>query len=466
VNKGLQPSNYFPILLGKAATEFSKERGQWLLANVDQQIGWPLKKVVVIYRGRKVLLLPATRSAHAAAAILTKGHTLNGLKEGKTFLMQFLSALAWYHPAKLEIVEWTNASTQGALTKYLRLPLSKSAGMGHQFFRPTELPDPIDSQAQLALALFREGLSINHLGYSFLSFYKIINLRYHKEERQKKWLKRSLSLIENLHHLKEIFKKIKSQHSDPVQYIYEACRCAVAHASMEKITYNPESIEDAIRFYEIHPIMIALAKVMIENEFGIKSTNTILGEHLYELEGFHQLLGGKISKSLKTRETLALSDISLNTKISLRIWNKRKFKAFENLHVTVIAVNKGVVTLSLSRDNLIKFQMVLDFPNEKLIFDPTQSINFNDDGTKNAALQLSNAYQFYSEFMGNPVLEVWETKPNIILGRLLEYLPTVRQGQPMPHVVKERCLIKMKEWKQKAKERSPKTKVGKKLCHD
>lgn len=461
----LQPSNYIPILFGKAATTFSKERGQWLLANVDQQIGWPLKKVMVIYRGRKVLLLPATKSQHAAAAILTKGHTLNGLKEGQTFLMQFLSALAWYHPAKLEIVEWSNSSTQGALTKHLRLPLNKRAGMGHQFFRPTELPDPSDPKAQLALALFREGLSINHLGYSFLSFYKIINLRYDKEDRQKKWLKRSLPLIENLNHLKEIFKKIKSQHSDPVQYIYEACRCAVAHASMKKTTYNPESIEDEIRFYEIHPIMIALAKVMIEKEFGIKSTFTILGEHLYELEGFHQLLGEKISKSLKACESLKLSDILLNTKISLRIWNKRKFKAFENLHVTVLTVNKGILTLSLSRDNIIKFQLILDFPNEKLIFDPTQPINFNDDGTKNAALQLSNAYQFYSEFMGNPVLEVWETKANIILGRLLEYLPTVRPGQPMPHVIKQQCLIKMKEWQHIAKERGTKTK-GDNICQE
>jgi hypothetical protein len=42
--------------------------------------------------------------------------------------MEFLSALAWYHPAKLEIVEWTNTSTQGMLTKYLRLPLNKRPG--------------------------------------------------------------------------------------------------------------------------------------------------------------------------------------------------------------------------------------------------------------------------------------------------------------------------------------------------
>jgi hypothetical protein len=35
----LQLSDYIPILFEKATTALSKECGQWLLANVDQQIG-------------------------------------------------------------------------------------------------------------------------------------------------------------------------------------------------------------------------------------------------------------------------------------------------------------------------------------------------------------------------------------------------------------------------------------------
>ena len=99
-------SNYVPIHFGKEATAFSKEKGQWLLANIEQNIGWPEKKVMVVYRGRKVLLLPFNKKIHAAAAILTKN-----LKEGKIFLMQFLSALAWSEQGKIDIVQWTNSST-------------------------------------------------------------------------------------------------------------------------------------------------------------------------------------------------------------------------------------------------------------------------------------------------------------------------------------------------------------------
>lgn len=454
MKQDVQQSSYVPIHYGKIAAAFSKDVGRWLLANIDQDIGWPQKKVVVIYRGRKVLLLPATKKYYAAAAVMADDPALS---EDKTFLMQFLSALAWYSPGKIEIVQWTGFSTQGTLTNYERVPLAKRPGMTSIFFRPTELPDPKNPEAQLALALFREGLSLNHLGYSFLSYYKIINMKYPNGKNQIEWIRKNLPALDKLHYLKERLDKLKTQHTDLADYIYVSCRCAVAHAGTDPV-YNPENIEDENRFYEIQPIAHALAKLMIENEFGIKNKFTIFGEHLYELEGFHQLLGDKIATSLKDGETLPVLEIRFNTRFSLRLWNKPKLKAFENLQITVMAVNKGVITLSLTRDGIVKFQIKLDFPQEKLIFDPTQPIDFNDDDSKNAALQLSNAYQFYSEFMGNPVLEVWETKSNRILGRLLEYMPIMRDGDPYPHVVKKQCLLKMREWKQKAKERSIKTK--------
>ncbi|WP_236631735.1 hypothetical protein [Legionella pneumophila] len=58
-------SSYTPVHYGKSASEFSKERGQWLLANVEQQIGWPQKRALISYRGRKILLLPATSKYYA-----------------------------------------------------------------------------------------------------------------------------------------------------------------------------------------------------------------------------------------------------------------------------------------------------------------------------------------------------------------------------------------------------------------
>lgn len=190
----LQQSSYIPIHFGKAASNFRNEIGLWVLANVDQEIGWPQKQVLVIYRSRKILLLPSTKKYYAAAAIISD---VGVVEHDKVFLMQFLSALAWYRPGKIDIVRWTDSTSPSNLINFVRMPLAKRSGITSVFFRPTELPDPQSSKAQLALALFREGLSLNHKGYSFLSYYKIINLRYHKGERQLKFIKRSLPLLKS-----------------------------------------------------------------------------------------------------------------------------------------------------------------------------------------------------------------------------------------------------------------------------
>ena len=39
-----QLDNYVPILTGKPVTKFCKEIGGWILANVDQHLGWPQKR--------------------------------------------------------------------------------------------------------------------------------------------------------------------------------------------------------------------------------------------------------------------------------------------------------------------------------------------------------------------------------------------------------------------------------------
>lgn len=446
VKQDVSQSTYVPIHLGKEAIAFSKETGLWLLANVDQSIGWPQKKVMVIYQSRKVLLLPASKTVHAAAAVITKAHTL---KEGKIFLMQFLSALAYAEQGKIDIVQWTNSSTQGALTKHLRLPLAKQRGMTSLFFRPTELPNPGDPKARQALAFFREGLSLNHAGYSFLSYYKIINMKYPDGSKQKKWIRQNIPALENLHHLKTRMNDLKQKHSDPAAYIYHECRCAVAHASMEETTFDPESIEDEIRFYEMRPIAHALAKLIIEKEFGVKAKFTILGEHLYELEGFHSLIGEKISAQLKVGQTLPFSDIHLNTKISLRVWNKRKFRAFENLTPTVVNNANGVVILNLTRDGRVFIPLALDFPNERLLFEPMTGSAFSDDGSKNAASQFADAYRFYGEMIANGVLEVWDATNNKVLGRLLEYLPV----NIMPEQTRQNLIGLEKTWRAEAKNR-------------
>jgi hypothetical protein len=176
---------------------------------------------------------------------------------------------------------------------------------------------------------------------------------------------------------------------------------------------------------------------------------TIIGEHLYEIDGFKTLLGEDISNRLKAAETLFRSDIKFDIKISLRLWNKKRFRAFENLTVKVVEAKNGAVVLQLTRDGRVIIPITLDFPNEKLRFEPVQGVNFNDDNTTNAAAQFADAYRFIGEMIANGVLEVWDVTHSQVVGRLLEYIPV----NIIPGKTRENMIALEKEWRQKAKER-------------
>lgn len=110
---------YVSVLVGHAATKFSRERGAWLIVNVEQNMGWPQRKTVVTYRSRKILLLPITKSLHASAGVIMLGRET--LADAKQFLMQFFSAVAWYNPGKLHILNWNNLHTSDIISKHLRM---------------------------------------------------------------------------------------------------------------------------------------------------------------------------------------------------------------------------------------------------------------------------------------------------------------------------------------------------------
>ena len=177
-------AQFVTIIKGIDVDEHLQRKGVWLLANVDQNIGWPTDKIIIVFRNIKISLIPSTEQYYPAAAVLCKTNV--NLNENKRLLLHFLSSLAWTYPGKLHNVRWTNSSSTGQFNDYLRLEKSK-ANLQTQsvHFKPTYLPDPIDKKARLALAFYREGMSLENVAYSFLSFYKIINLHKPKADKQK-----------------------------------------------------------------------------------------------------------------------------------------------------------------------------------------------------------------------------------------------------------------------------------------
>jgi len=532
--------SYLPVIKDKNYIRKFLKQPEWLLANVDQEIGWPEKKTVVVFRNIEILLFPQTKVFYPAAAIRLQSN--NQLSSAKILLMNFFSSLSWVYNGGIRIIHWTTPTTinhcLSDCLNYLRIKrnVTSFGNVIHMHFRPTYLPDPQEEMAKLALALYREGLTLNNEAYSFLSFFKIINLKYRHGNGQQKWIKNNINALatktrllketiqkrineiilspinctkwsynltsKDISQLKtgiltghtiiknknnyyygtpeNIYNKVLLQNNlydhlvfpnenSPSQeidqahitqgmlndinsvvlahYLYVSCRCAIAHAGTDPI-YNPENPEDEIRLHKDKPLIMNLAKLIIENEFGVKSDFTIHKEHLYELDGFSKTLNKDTLIHLKAGHSLPRRSVIIADKISIRLWAHNKYKALENLTTKVIHAYDGIVELRLTdRSNTVSLTIFLNFPKEKLVIEPFEPhLTIHDNGTSESALAIASLQKFLYDYLSNGVLEIWHPEKNEILGRLDEYIPVNIMSC-------DGLLVEEKKWKQEAAKR-------------
>jgi hypothetical protein len=129
------------------------------------------------------------------------------------------------------------------------------------------LPHAASKEANLGLALYREGMSINSAPFAFLSFFKIINIRYAEGKDQKNWINNNLHDI-SYPPAADRIKEIQTKNSDVGHYMFVQGRCAVAHANSDPLV-NPDVYDDKRRLERDLPLMKELAAIFIEREFGI-----------------------------------------------------------------------------------------------------------------------------------------------------------------------------------------------------
>jgi hypothetical protein len=54
-------------------------------------------------------------------------------------------------------------------------------------------PEVTDEKAMLALGLMREGRGLNHVGYSFLSFYRVLEVAFATDKQRIAWISAALA---------------------------------------------------------------------------------------------------------------------------------------------------------------------------------------------------------------------------------------------------------------------------------
>ncbi|WP_143474163.1 methylamine utilization protein MauJ [Limnohabitans sp. JirII-31] len=134
------------------------------------------------------------------------------------------------------------------------------------------LPTDLSKDAELALALYREGLSVNSVPFAFLSLFKVLNIRFGAGAGQEQWIN------SNIHRLwynpaVDRLTELRKTHHDIGNYLYVQGRCAVAHAHSSPLV-NPDEYAERRRLESDMPLLKELVALFIEQELGVLSDSS------------------------------------------------------------------------------------------------------------------------------------------------------------------------------------------------
>jgi len=290
-----------------------------------------------------------------------------------------------------------------------------------EFYRPY-LPDPLEQRTRWALAFYREGLSLNHVAYQCLSFFKVLNIFLPTGPNQKQWINAHIADVSD-EKAKARVSSIQAQHQDVGDYLYSSGRCAIAHAG-EAPTADPENPSDIRRLGEDLPLVRALAEVAIEKEFGVRSASTVYREHLYELEGFQEIFHGPRVERIKTLTAIGPSDWPVLPRLSIRLAFHDPYEPLERMNARIIKIDQGVgFVRCTSDDDLTQIVLKLSFAQERLQADILSDLDTVDDGSVSSAQAAVKVRQFKLDYFKNGILEVWNGDAVRILGRCDAFLP-------------------------------------------
>jgi hypothetical protein len=235
---------------------------RWFGLAVESSVAWPDCSTTVVFEGRELLLRPFDEE-HSASVQVDLDDQLSW-DEAHALLRRYLSALAWTEGFFIrELFQLGGGGGQGsspfgvALRSRWRTP----------HFVDRVRPLPTDPRAHLAVALYREALGVTSVAYQVLGFFKIINIVYSTSSAQKAWIKRTIPTLPGPS-VNTRVQELQSAGHDVPAYLYESCRCAVAHANASPVA-NPDLIEDDTRLQADLPVVRALAEHLMTNEIGL-----------------------------------------------------------------------------------------------------------------------------------------------------------------------------------------------------
>lgn len=239
---------------------------RYVMVSVSSGVPWPVDDQLAEFGGRAIRLVPPRRdeSGELRAYPLAAIECLPGDSEVTLVrvIRRFVNALSWREQAGIREVSVTYGAP---LRTGTRIPDNGTTTA----FDTADLPDPSDDRARMALAFYGEGMALMHvhIPYSYLSFFKVLNVRFANGPEQVAWINAQCA-ADALPHCAERLDAIRKTEPDVGAYLYGSGRCAVAHSFADPLV-DPNEIADQQRLSLDLPVVRAIAAILIPKEWSV-----------------------------------------------------------------------------------------------------------------------------------------------------------------------------------------------------
>lgn len=391
---------------GEAAEEHYGKHIGWLTAATHSAISWPQEDVRVCYDGDDYFLRGVrARNGHMSSPAITMrwsdGETNTVL--GKMY--RFASILGWYKRSYVDVGQHIYGSHAMLFSEASNI--SETLASSPHGFSCNYLPLIRDEQTRRALAFWREGSRLRylHAGYSFLSFFKVIESQLSAAAARKSWLGQAIPQL-----VDEAGKRVgelAAQGLDVGKHLYESGRCAIAHAQFSDGRGDPDIAQDRVRLARELDIVEALARKYISEVLEVPDEMDV-----YRTRNRLEPLASYVSESqrnaLRALEHVSRRSFGLRElRVGFAEWPEAPAAEFSNLRLRVAAVQNGIVFLQAINDaETIKINFTLDFPRGKAHIDPYQSVYSKPVRIGSAADAIA-AVLFRKAVLGNGRMELW-----------------------------------------------------------
>ncbi len=412
-----------------------KKRGYWIGAHVTGDAAFPNKRFVVTFEGKKLFLLP--QDGENLPAVFVKGLRQEAV-EFRGVISRFLSAWSWSERRGLRVMQWTAGNLPFRYS-------DRNFKVTTLHFDFEQLPTNLPRAAAIALAHYREGLSLKHVAYSFLSFYKVINAAFKGKEEQKRWMRENLDLIEG----ERAQKRLQELRQDPeiksVQdYIYTACRNAVAHSHPDYDPINPDDPTDELRLSQDLPIVQALARRLINKELGLETNDEVWDSKTRRIVGARWMIGESISAQIDSGIHVPRRSVQLPKRVRLQTRQKTQYQHLMNLNLRVTDAMDGAVGIEIwSNDRSFTMLAEINIRIGEIDADLIQGIALKDRGTVSSLQTIIAAKEFSFELFCNGRMQLIEMDTDYLIAESKPIIPVNLIVNPDGHKAELEYLTKV-----------------------